>query len=97
MKIHYDARVQYPDAADVERVTDEVIAKLSRHLPSRSRFGADVIAAEIKQRLCAEICVEVDLVLSASTEQATPQAAPAQLVANWLAASSFRGSLPGPI
>lgn len=66
MTINYGARIQYPDAADVERITNEVICSARAVFPNATPTICGAIAGEIRRRLCAEISVAVDLVVCAS-------------------------------
>lgn len=77
MTINYGARVKYPTGADVKRIADEIIEAAQRTgVPSiATQSGASVLASEIKRRLCAEINVEVDLVVTGKAYDGTPSAA----------------------
>ena len=77
MTISYGARVRYPSATDVERITTEVINQAPALAPKLQTITASYIASEIKRRLCNEICVEVDLVVTGTTiGGSSPSAAP---------------------
>lgn len=74
MTISYGARVRYPSATDVERITKDVIKQAPALGIKPHAITASYIASEIKRRLCNEISVEVDLVVTGTTSDGTPPA-----------------------
>lgn len=82
--LSYQARTEIPDGADIDRIVNAVIAEAQQHshpsdfLPQS--LIAKNIAREIKRRLCQLISVEVDLVVTGtSDDSAAPPAIPAYM------------------
>ena len=67
--LSYQARTNYPTSEDVDRIVSQVIGNVSALCSdSVNQQTAEILACEIKRRLCDLISVEVDLVITGSTE-----------------------------
>lgn len=74
--LSYEARTEIPKAGAIDRIVNAVIAEAQHRdqihhpddlMPQSHR--AKVMAREIKRRLCQLISVEVDLVITGSTDE----------------------------
>lgn len=81
--LSYEARTNYPNENDVDRIVSSVIVEAQQrekiHHPDDllpKSYQAKAMAREIKRRLCQLISVEVDLVISGSTDEDDDTPAP---------------------
>ncbi|QCR38956.1 hypothetical protein [Nissabacter sp. SGAir0207] len=78
MHLTYDARAELPARADIDRIIDEVIANVKHaqdvcpELAVTPGVKANHMAREIKRRLNQLIRVEVDLIVTGTTDSTPP-------------------------